>query len=184
MLLQVINASHLVTQDLRMPEQGVSDLEKQTAAHTVGKVDAADPSLAADRLGVRIQRDGFDRPFAGTKSEPEAEKVGNAEAFRLLLQVGLVSAPAFSKVELTGMAMRTEDSRARTGLNPNPYPRQRMIRMIRTNGIRLKKRRVIHILHRPLAAELESLVPGTALEAMINGILFLKSFPCDLPWSA
>ena len=71
-----------------MPEQGVSDLEKQTAAQAVGKVDAADPSLAADRLGIRIQRDGFERPFAGTKPEPEAEKVGNAEAFGLLLQVG------------------------------------------------------------------------------------------------
>ena len=72
-----------------MPEQGVSDLEKKTAAQTVGKVDAADPSLAADRLGIRIQRDGFERPFAGTKPEPEAEKVGNAEAFGLLLDKNL-----------------------------------------------------------------------------------------------
>ena len=70
-----------------MPEEGVSDLEKQTAAQTVGKVDAADPTLAADRLGIRIQRDSFERPFAGTKPEPEAEKVGNAVAFSLLLQV-------------------------------------------------------------------------------------------------
>ena len=51
-LLQVIDASHLVTQDLRMPEQGVSELKKQTTAQAVGKVDAADPSLTADRLGV------------------------------------------------------------------------------------------------------------------------------------
>ena len=71
-----------------MPEQSGSDLEKQTAAHAVGKVDAADPTLAPDRLGVRIQRDGFDCPFADTKPEPEAEKIGNAEAFGLLLQVG------------------------------------------------------------------------------------------------
>ena len=70
-----------------MPKEGGSDLEKQTAAQAVGKVDAADPSLAADRLGVRIQRDGFERPFAGTKPEPEAEEVGNAVAFGLLLQV-------------------------------------------------------------------------------------------------
>ena len=71
-----------------MSEQGGSDLEKQTAAQAVGKVDAADPTLAADRLGIRIQRDSFERPFAGTKPEPEAEKVGNAVAFGLLLQVG------------------------------------------------------------------------------------------------
>ena len=80
-----------------MPEQGGSDLEKQTAAHTVGKVDAADPSLAADRLGIRIQRDGFERPFAGTKPEPEAEKVGNAVAFGLLLQVGARIGACFLK---------------------------------------------------------------------------------------
>ena len=54
-----------------MPEQGESDLEKQTTAHAVGKVDAADPSLTTDRLGVLIQRDGFEHPFAGTKPEPE-----------------------------------------------------------------------------------------------------------------
>ena len=70
-----------------MPEQGVSDLEKQTAAQAVGKVDAADPSLAPDRLGVRIQRDGFERPFTDTKPEPDAEKVGNAVALGLLLQM-------------------------------------------------------------------------------------------------
>ena len=70
-----------------MPEQGVSDLEEKKAAQTVGKIDAADPSLAADRLGVRIQRDGFERPFTGTKPEPEPEKVGNAVAFGLLLQM-------------------------------------------------------------------------------------------------
>ena len=70
-----------------MPEQGESELEKQTSAHTVGKVDAADPSLAADRLGIRIQGDGLERPFTGTKPEPEPEKVGNAVAFGLLLQV-------------------------------------------------------------------------------------------------
>ena len=80
-----------------MPEQGGSDLEKQTAAHTVGKVDSADPSLAADRLGVRIQRDGFERPFAGTKPEPKAEKVGNTEAFGLLLQVGARIGACFLK---------------------------------------------------------------------------------------
>lgn len=80
-----------------MSEQGESDLEKQTAAQAVGKVDTADPSLAADRLGIRIQRDGFERPFAGTKPEPEAEKVGNAEAFGLLLQVGARIGACFLK---------------------------------------------------------------------------------------
>ena len=80
-----------------MPEQGVSELEEQTTAHAIGKVDAADPSLTADRLGVRIQGNGFDRPFAGTKPEPELEKVGNAEAFRLLLQVGARIGACFLK---------------------------------------------------------------------------------------
>ena len=70
-----------------MPEQGVSDLEKQTAAQAVGKVHAADPSLAPNRLGVRIQGDGFVCPFTGTKPKPEPEEVGNAVAFSLLLQV-------------------------------------------------------------------------------------------------
>ena len=70
-----------------MPEHGVSELEKQTAAQIVGKVDAADPSLTSDRLGIRIQRDGLERPFTGSKPEAEPEKVGNAVAFGLLLQV-------------------------------------------------------------------------------------------------
>ena len=87
MLLKEIDASHFVTQYLSIPKQGVSELEKQTPAYTVGKIDAADPSLAADRLEIRIQRDGFERPFAGTKPEPEPEEVGNAVAFSLLLQV-------------------------------------------------------------------------------------------------
>ena len=80
-----------------MPEQGVSELEKQTAAQAVGKVDTADPSLAADGLGVRIQRDGFERPFTGTKPEPEAEEVGNAVAFCLMLQVGAHIGACFLK---------------------------------------------------------------------------------------
>ena len=80
-----------------MSAQGGSELEKQTSAYTLGKVDAADPSLAPDRLGVRIQRDGFERPFTGTKPEPEAEKVGNAEAFGLLLQVGARIGACFLK---------------------------------------------------------------------------------------
>ena len=69
-----------------MPEQGIAKPEKQTAAQAVGKVDAADPSLNMHLFGVRIHRDGFDRPFAGTKPEPE--EVGNAAAFGFLLQVG------------------------------------------------------------------------------------------------
>jgi hypothetical protein len=71
-----------------MPKQCVSDFEEQSTAQAVGKVDAADQTLTADGLGIRILRDGFDRPFAGAEPEPKSENVGNAVAFGLLLKMG------------------------------------------------------------------------------------------------
>ena len=165
-----------------MPEQGVSDLEKKTAAQAVGKVDTADPSLTTDRLGVRIQGDGFDCPFAGTKPEPEAEKVGNAKTFGLLLQVGARIGACFLK---GGAHRKGNADRGILGQNriePQSIPEAEDDQDDSYERHQTQKK-VIHILHRPLAAELESLIPGTALESMKNGIHFLKSFPFDLQWS-
>ncbi|MDP7620941.1 MAG: hypothetical protein QGH27_03165 [SAR324 cluster bacterium] len=71
-----------------MPEQGVSDFEEHGTAQAVGKVDAADQTLTADGLGIRIQGDGFDRSFTGAEPQSESENVGYAVAFGLLLKMG------------------------------------------------------------------------------------------------
>ena len=116
---------------------------------------------------------------------PKPKKVGNAEAFGLLLQVGARIGSYFLKggVHRNGNANRGFPGQNRIELQSIPEAEDHQDDSYERHQTQ-KKSKVIHILHRPLAAELESLVPETALEPMINGIPFLKSFPFDLPWSA